>query len=214
MDEAGRGAVLGPMVIAGILIRGDDEEKLRSLGVRDSKKLTPAVRASLYPRILNLALNVEILKLEPRELDNAIIKRRRKGGLNHLEAVSMIYVINRLKPNTVYVDTPHPDPMKFKALITSGLRVKDVNVVCEHRADEKYPVVSAASVIAKVERDRAIARIKEVYGEVGSGYPSDATTKRFLIQWYSRFKCFPSFVRRSWKSIRRVREECRWIKLI
>ena len=80
-------------------------------------------------------------------------------------------------------------------------------IVAEHKADSKYIPVAAASILAKVTRDRAIEKLKEAYGEIGSGYPSDPITRRFLEEYYKKHGVFPPIVRKSWKTLEKIEEK-------
>jgi ribonuclease HII len=82
-----------------------------------------------------------------------------------------------------------------------------VQVISEHQADRNYPVVSAASIIAKVERDHTIEELKCNYGDFGSGYMSDPKTKNFLYTLARKRGEYPDFVRRSWKPAKSAKAE-------
>jgi ribonuclease HII len=86
-------------------------------------------------------------------------------------------------------------------------------IVSEHKADSKYPIVSAASIIAKVQRDQAIARLHSRYGDFGSGYPSDLKTIGFVRNLVSSRKKLPPIIRHSWDSVRRIQEEVEQTRL-
>jgi ribonuclease HII len=118
----------------------------------------------------------------------------------------MAKVIETLKPNIAYVDASDVLEERFKQHIQECLTFK-VEIVSEHKADRTYPVVSAASIIAKVERDKAIAELASKYGDLGCGYPTDPETLRFLQQCLERRGEYPDFVRKSWKPARKAKEE-------
>lgn len=128
-------------------------------------------------------------------------KKYRK--LNYLEAIYMAKVVDRLNAAKVYVDSSDTNPIRFSEDITKLLGTRS-RVIAEHHADRNYTVVSAASIIAKVQRDRAIERLRSVHGQFGSGYPSDKRTIVFLMNWVKKKNSLPSFTRRSWKSWRRI----------
>jgi len=199
VDEAGRGAVIGPLVVAGVSVGEESLSRLRELGVRDSKKLTPTRREELYDLILQVAEGVVILKSWPEEIDRAV----RHGGLNELELRLMALALRSLSPDLAFVDAPQARPHSFTLMLSS--LVPGVKLVAEPMADAKYPVVSAASIVAKVERDLEISRISAEYGDVGSGYPSDPRTREFLRR--SIKGEIPPIVRRSWLTIIRMEEE-------
>jgi len=205
LDEAGRGCVIGPMAIAGVLV---DEDGLRGLikaGVRDSKALSPKEREKLANEIKAVVLDYHVVLVQPSEIDRAVAV----GGLNKLEAKVMAEIIDRLKPEVAYVDAGDVVEERFALLIRSFLKsARDIRIVSEHEADARYPVVAAASILAKVERDKAVREIESSLGlEIGSGYPSDPRTLRFLREWYTRNRSFPDFVRKSWRTAKEIASE-------
>jgi len=206
VDDAGRGSVIGPLVIAGILIDEADVPKLVQLGVKDSKLLPTSRREALAIEIKRVAQKHAVVKLSPSEIDRVVEKGRKLFRLNWLEAQAMAKVIELLKPDIAYVDASDVLKERFKQQILEFLPFK-VEIVSEHKADRKYPVVSAASIIAKVERDREIAELKARYGDFGCGYPTDPKTLEFLHRLLENFKEYPEFVRKSWKPAKRIRRE-------
>ncbi|MCR6623202.1 MAG: ribonuclease HII [archaeon YNP-LCB-024-027] len=207
VDEAGRGPIIGPMVIAGIMIRDEDQNKLVEIGVKDSKMLTRERRQKLYYKIVELSVDWTYQIVTPMEIDQAVQYKRRTGigVLNKLEAEVMAKIINKLKPDVAYVDSADVDEERFRRMIMAKLTHK-VEVISKHKADQIYPVVSAASIIAKVKRDSIIDEIKRIYGDVGSGYPSDPKTILFIKKCLEKGG-LPDFVRRSWSTLDRVRRE-------
>jgi len=206
VDDAGRGSVIGPLVIAGVLVEEKDLSKLIQLGVKDSKLLSPSRRENLAFKIKRLALRYAVVKLSPAEIDKVVETGRKLHRLNRLEAQAMAKVIEQLKPDIAYVDASDVLEERFKQHILEYLPFK-VEVVSEHKADRKYPVVSAASIIAKVERDREIAELKAKYGDFGCGYPTDPKTVRFLQQCLESLGEYPEFVRMSWKPAKKLKRE-------
>ena len=206
VDDAGRGSVIGPLVIAGVLIDDKDLPKLIQLGVRDSKLLSPSRREKLAIEIKQVAKKHAVVKLSPAEIDKIVEKGRKLHRLNWLEAQAMAKIIELLKPDIAYVDASDVLEERFKQQILEFLPFK-VEIVSEHKADRKYPVVSAASIIAKVERDREIAELKAKYGDLGCGYPTDPKTVEFLRRCLETFKEYPEFVRKSWKPAKKVKRE-------
>lgn len=209
VDEAGRGPVIGPLVICGISVNKDD--LLRQLGVRDSKKLSRNQRESLSEKIEKVAEEIQIVEIAAEEID-AI---RDEMTLNQLEVKVFASVINRLKPSIAYVDSADVNEERFGKDILQEIELP-VDVISRHRADETYPVVSAASILAKIRRDQVVRRIGQEIGEpIGSGYPSDPITIRFLESWIERYDRLPPHTRKSWdtcsrllrmKSLRRIDE--------
>ena len=137
--------------------------------------------------------------------------------LNRLEAQAMAKVISMLKPDVAYVDASDVLADRFGQHIQESLTF-NVHIISEHKADRNYPIVSAASIIAKVERDHAIEKLREKYahiGDMGSGYASDPRTIKFSEMWYATFKSYPEFVRRSWKPAKKLKRnaEAKQMKL-
>lgn len=204
VDEAGRGPVIGPLVIAGVMLEEADLPKLVELGVKDSKLLTPQKRETLVTQIKEHALVYHTVWLSPAEIDRVVESKRKLHKLNRLEAQAMAKVISILKPDTVYVDASDILADRFAEHIQENLTFSP-KIVSEHKADLKYPVVSAASIIAKVERDKAISQLQQKHGNMGCGYPSDPKTTKFLEDWIRKFGSYPDFVRKSWKTAKRIK---------
>ena len=208
VDDAGRGSVIGPLVIAGVLVEEKNLPRLIALGVKDSKLLSPHRREQLEQEIKKLVLQFHVVKLPPIEIDQVVETRKKLHKLNRLEADTMAEVIEVLKPDIAYVDASDVLAERFKEHIEEKLPFK-VKIVSEHKADVTYPVVSAASIIAKVERDRAVHELMNTYGDMGAGYPSDPKTIRFLENWITKYGSYPDFVRKSWKPAKRLKEEAK-----
>lgn len=205
VDDAGRGAVIGPLVIAGVLVREEDLQEFKELGVKDSKLLSPHRRETLAVDIRRIAANMNIVKLSPREIDIVVNSGRKLHKLNYLEAQTMAKVIEALKPDKVYVDASDVVEERFKYHIQECMSFK-VEIVSEHKADRNYVVVGAASILAKVARDAAIAELAKTLGNFGSGYPSDPRTMKFLKECCEKLEEYPDYVRKSWKPAKRVRD--------
>ena len=197
VDEAGRGPIIGPLVVAGVSIEDGKLEMLRSIGVRDSKLLSKSMREKLYHVIKEEASSVVVEKVEPRLIDE-YVSHGKYERLNYLEAIVMAKVIDRLNADIVYVDSCG-EPDRFEKDIRKNMKRK-VKLVVEHHADRNYTVVGAASIIAKVERDAVIEGIKEKWGDFGSGYTSDPRTIDFVRKLLDSGD-LPDFVRKSWKTL-------------
>jgi len=199
VDEAGRGPLLGPMVIAIASISREKEELLVRMGVRDSKALTPSRRRALRALLERVLDYYAVRVVEPAEVDEAVSK----GQLNLLEARIIAELVRQaaseVELEVVYVDSPDPVPERFERLLTS-LIGEGVRVVAENGADAKYVVVGAASIIAKTERDRIVEELKRKYGDFGSGYPSDPKTREFAERWLREHGEPPPFARKSWST--------------
>ncbi|HJT10185.1 MAG TPA: ribonuclease HII [Candidatus Nitrosotalea sp.] len=195
VDDAGRGSAIGPLVIAGIRIERNKIKHLSEIGVKDSKQLTPRARENLYKKIIALVDDYYVARISPRIIDQSV----QKNQLNHLEGKYMAKVIAKLRPDSAYVDSCDVNPARFGLLISKLSRVDKVH--SSHHADRRFPVVSAASIIAKVNRDRAIEKIRKNF-DVGSGYPSDPKTMRFIRDSIASDGVPPKFVRKSWKPVK------------
>jgi len=206
VDEAGRGCVIGPLVVAGVLVKKDNLPSLIELGVKDSKLLTPKKREELYPEIIKLTENFHTVKVPPIQIDKAVESARRLHKLNRLEAQVMAQVIEVLMPDEVYVDAADRVEHRFGNHIRECLKAK-TKIISRHKADQIFPIVSAASIIAKVERDREVASLRSEHGDFGSGYLTDEKTMLFLKQLINNNDDYPSFVRKSWKPAKRAKSE-------
>ena len=195
VDDAGRGSVLGPLVIAGILVERAKIKDLSKIGVKDSKLLSPHSRETLYKKIISIVDDYYVARISPTIIDRSVSKNK----LNDLEAKYMAKVIQRLKPNSAYVDSCDVNPTRFGIQISKLAKIKKIH--SSHHADRRFPVVSAASIIAKVNRDRAIEKLR-IDGDVGSGYPSDSKTMNFIRRHIELHGSPPKFARKSWKPVR------------
>ncbi|MBC7121490.1 MAG: ribonuclease HII, partial [Candidatus Methanosuratus sp.] len=175
IDEAGRGPVVGPMVIAGVLLVEEQIPNLIRIGVKDSKKLTPKAREKLLSGILAIAEDQYVKIISAAEIDTL----RRTENLNQIEAYAMAEIIRRLSPDEVQLGSVDVDEKRFGSEVMR-LTGKVQTISSVHHAEEKFPAVAAASIVAKTTRDRAVADLRKEYGDFGSGYPSDPKTRSFL----------------------------------
>lgn len=205
VDEAGRGCVLGPLVVAGVSVDATGLRALKKLGVKDSKLLSPKRRESLFPGILDAARHVHWMGIAPKEIDDVVTNGRRLRKLNYLEAVYFAKVIDRLEAGRVTVDASDILPGRFRDDIRGNMAAR-CKVVAVHKADRDFPVVSAASIVAKVVRDREVEILREKDGDFGSGYPSDPATRSFFAEKMRKGEPFPDYVRRSWKTWARIEQ--------
>ena len=193
VDEAGKGSVLGPLVVAAVGVSSED--RLADLGVRDSKQLAPKERERLYVQIRKRC-KIATVTIEAQEID-AI----RKGmTLNACVARAHAQVITKLAPSCAIVDACDVNCFRYAEMVKAHLP-SSCEIVSEHHADEKFMVVSAASIVAKVIRDREITKLVKKYGEIGSGYPSDPVTIRWLSGYIGEHPSPPPIARRSWKTV-------------
>jgi ribonuclease HII len=195
VDDAGRGSVLGPLVIAGVSIERTKIKHLSEIGVKDSKQLSPKTREILYKKIIAIVDDYYVARISPKIIDESVYKNQ----LNHLEAKYMAKVIAKLQPDSSYVDSCDVNPARFgkeiSKLANSG------KIFSRHHADSRFAVVSAASIVAKVNRDREIEKLRKKH-DLGSGYPSDSKTMQFIKEWILEHNKTPEFVRKSWKPVK------------
>ena len=196
IDDAGRGSMIGPLVIAGISIKEKNLKNLKSIGVRDSKKLTPKIREILYKKILKIVDDYYVVRITPKTIDRSVFKH----DLNHLEAKNMAKVVAKLKSNVSYVDSCDVDYKRFGREISS--LSSNAKIKSYHHADSRFVTVAAASIIAKVSRDRTIHRLNKNFN-LGSGYPSDKKTVLAVKKILSKKKS-ESFIRMSWKPVKKI----------
>jgi ribonuclease HII len=196
VDEAGKGPVIGPMMIAGVVIEEDRLTELTRLGVKDSKLLTPLRRNYLAAKIKEIAVTYYILEVSARQIDEF----RKIKTMNQLMVVSFAKVLEQLKPHKAFLDAADVNEERFAENVKQKYS-KPIEIISKHKADNTFPIVSAASILAKTHRDRAIIELeKEIGMPLGSGYPSDPVTKKFLAAWVEAHKNLPDIVRHSWKT--------------
>jgi ribonuclease HII len=208
VDEAGRGPVIGPMVMAAAVFDEAGIHKLKELGVKDSKRLSPRRRRTLEPVIKDLAIEHKTVFVTPADID----RLRKTISLNQIEAEKTAQILLELEsqPEKITVDATDSIAENYRKRILEAIaglnpEFRIPELVCEHKADDKYPEVSAASIIAKVARDGAIESLKKQLGEFGSGYPSDELTKTFLRKILKEGS-MPDCVRKSWNTVEKTRQ--------
>jgi ribonuclease HII len=199
VDEAGRGAWIGPLVVGAFAISEDRLPDLRACGARDSKVVAPAERERIHDLLPSLGV-ARSLELPPPEID----RHASLGHLNALEARAFGEILAPFSPAVAYVDACDTDAARFGRRV-STLAGPGIRIIARHRADERYPVVGAASIVAKVRRDRAVRELGGRLGvEVGSGYPSDARTIRAVRSLLPPGSARPEWLRASWATTSRV----------
>lgn len=194
VDEAGRGPVIGPLVITGCMAEEANIIKLQQLNVKDSKLLTPKQREFLFDKIKAIT-KFHIIKIEPKEIDDAL--NSDSLNLNWLEAHKTAEIINVMRPEKAIIDCPSPNIKKYEDYIKKLLKVK-CELLLSHKA-ERFPIVAAASILSKVTRDREIEKMKEKYGNFGPGYTSNSITQKFLKENWEKY---PEIFRKSWISFK------------
>ena len=208
IDEAGRGPVIGPLVMCGYLVDKANVKELKNLGVKDSKLLSAKKRSSLFAKLMKLSDDLVVLKIPANQID----KERDISNLNKLEISRMQHIINLLEPDKVIIDAIESNTKKFYEKIICKID-KKIKLVTENFADKRYLEVGAASIIAKVHRDDEIRKLHKKHGNFGTGYPSDPRTIKFLKDWIKKNKEFPSFVRKSWATAQCIKTEKEQVSL-
>ncbi len=198
IDEAGRGPLIGPMVMAGVLVDEEGSESLKSMGVKDSKLLTQRRRVALYKRIVSVVKKYKIVVIDAKEIDAAL--ESDELNLNWLEAHTSAKIINALKPEKVIIDCPSNNIANYRRYLMKLLDNKKIEAVFEHKADVNYVECSAASILAKVTREEEIERIKKEVGNFGSGYLTDPKTIKFFEENFERH---PNIFRKTWAPYRK-----------
>lgn len=193
IDEAGRGSILGPLVIAGVCVPEDTIPLFQELGVKDSKLLSPIKREEIFNLFVARKVRFFYSHISPAQIDRA--------SLNWLEQSESVKIIKILNPHEVFLDVP----ARGKGIIyyCQGITDRihpDIRLTGGNKFDIIHPVVSAASIVAKVMRDRAIALLKESYGDFGSGYP----TKRTVLYIQKHYATIRPIVRTKWRSIKEL----------
>jgi ribonuclease HII len=202
IDEAGRGPMIGPMVVCGILVDSNTLQELIKSGARDSKTLTHKRRLVLKEKIERITSKIELRTVSAADID----RLRKRTTMNEIEVTEFASIAKALNPRELYLDAADVNAERFGLKIgkLSGIASRGAKIVSEHKADATYPVVSAASIIAKVERDQIIERYHQKYGDFGSGYPNDPKTVRFVRNLVQNGEKLPIIVRKSWESVKRI----------
>jgi len=203
IDEAGRGAVIGPLVMAGVEATKDEISKLQELNVRDSKKISKSRRERLYDLIKENVTNIYVEIAYPREIDDWVFNR----NLNLLEEKMARKIIIKSSASVVIIDSFSANAISLATKFQHFFKNK--KIIVEHKADNNYVIVGAASIIAKVVRDRSI---KELGNDIGSGYPSDPITQKFLDKNINNEKVM-KYVRHSWETVERMKKRAKQRKL-
>ena len=201
VDEAGKGPVIGSMFVAGLVIDEENQFELAALGVKDSKQVAPLRREILAKNILKLANDHYILEVSSRQIDEL----RQVMTMNEIMVRCHAHVVGKLHADRAILDAADVNEERFAERVRNTSSTK-MQLVAEHKADQKYRVVSAASILAKVRRDESIRQLeKSLNCKIGSGYPSDPQTIEFLEKWMADKKGLPPFVRSSWATVQRLK---------
>ena len=201
IDEAGRGCVLGPMVLAICAIDEKKDGFFRDIGVKDSKLLSKQKREDLFSVIEQNCIEYKIIVVPAEEL-NVLMDGY---SLNEIEAQKVVDLLKAIKSaDKVILDSPDTIAEKYTKRVRSILKKEDnkkfdkLNILSEHKADYKYMSVACASILAKVTRDKLMNKL---VGFELSGYSSDPKTIDYLKNYFLEHKKFPEFTRLKWKTV-------------
>lgn len=175
--------------------------------MKDSKELTPKKREELYKQIERIAKDIFVMKVAPCRIDTY---RNMGINLDRIEAMKMAEIIDFNSSNKVFIDSLTHNPKRFKGVITGFLKNKSAELIVENYMDESVVVVSAASIVAKVERDKEIEELKQQVGvDFGVGYPHDPLTIQFIekIIKETNGKKLPDYIRKSWVTTEMLQEK-------
>lgn len=200
IDEAGRGSLLGPIIVAGVCVTKKSISEMVEKGIKDSKLLTPKKRQVLFGHVISVAESICVCRINIEDIDFHVFR----NNLNLLEAEAMAITIRNMKSDKTYVDSCDVNPSRYQRTIKSFLKQNNTKLISMHHADRLNIVVSGASIIAKVIRDSEISKIRLKYGDVGSGYPSDKKTIKFVKEWFRQKNEIPPFARKSWKPAKMI----------
>lgn len=181
------------MVIAAV--GAEDEGVLAGLLVRDSKLLSPAQRRDLYNGIVARCRVATVIVPADR-----IDSHRREITMNECVARAHAAAIGKIRPATAYVDACDVNADRYAQTVLGHLK-QPCRIISAHHADQTFPIVSAASIVAKVVRDREVDRLAQEYGVIGSGYPSDPATIAYLSSYIRKNRRPPACARKSWKTV-------------
>ncbi|MEM3362542.1 MAG: ribonuclease HII [Candidatus Anstonellaceae archaeon] len=201
IDEAGRGCIIGPMVIALCMINPMEEYKLKELGVKDSKLLSKNKRKRLFYKLQKIC-KIKKFVISAEQIN----KLMEEKNLNEIEAFYCAKLIESFPYKKVYIDSPDPQPKNFEKRIRKYLKNKEIEIIAQNKADDTYLIVGAASIIAKVTRDREIEKIKKKIGDFNSGYTSDPLTIKFLTENLSRQEV-KKYVRKKWITLKKLKQK-------
>lgn len=196
VDEAGRGPVLGSLFVA--CVRADPA--VLSADIDDSKRLSPARREALAAELrTDERVSTAVVEVRPDEIDDP------ETDINALTVAAAAEAIDAVAEDGLsgIVDACDTDAARFGRRVVAATE-SEVEITAEHGADENHALAGAASIVAKVARDSHIERLADEHGPLGSGYPSDPNTRKFLREYVRETGELPPFARASWKTSRDV----------
>ncbi|MEM2049828.1 MAG: ribonuclease HII [Thermoproteota archaeon] len=201
VDEAGRGCVIGPLVIAAVGVEEKSVQRLVEAGVKDSKRLSPRSRVQIASSIRRIARVVETRRLSASRIDGL---RARGVSLNEIEAMLVGSILSKHRRGVFYVDSVDRNCERFRMMMLRHAPGFKGVLIVRNYLDESNPMVGAASIIAKVERDRAVKSLLRKAGlPECSGYSSDPRTVR-IVEQLLQSGSKTSMLRRSWSTVGRI----------
>ncbi|MCM8831432.1 MAG: ribonuclease HII [Candidatus Omnitrophica bacterium] len=201
IDEAGRGCIIGPMVIALTIINPMEEYKLKELGVKDSKLLSKNKRKKLFYQIKKIC-KIKKVVISAQKINQLMEEK----NLNEIEAFYCAKLLKNCNCTRVYIDSPDPKAKNFEKRIRKYLKEEKLEIIAQNKADDSYPIVGAASIIAKVNRDAEIEKIKKEIGDFNSGYTSDPKTIEFLTKNISKPE-LGKYIRKKWITLENIKQK-------
>jgi ribonuclease HII len=207
LDEAGRGPVIGPLVVGCVIMEDSEIGQLEEIGVDDSKKMTAKKRRSIATQIREIAKFTQTLIITPADINH--LHDVEKYTLNQIEEMHFAKLLNSVPafPDQIFLDACDTKEERFGETIKNQLKFTPKKVISKHKGDAIFKIVGAASILAKTTRDEILEEYISKWGEVGSGYPSDPKTKTFLKTYYAKHRDFPPIVRTWWKTAQNVVKE-------
>ncbi|OKY78593.1 MAG: Ribonuclease HII [Candidatus Methanohalarchaeum thermophilum] len=208
VDEAGKGPVIGPMLLCAV--KCDFKEKdlkkkppsLKNINVKDSKKTSFKERKSIARQIKQRSIKIVSLRIDPPHIDEL----RKIMNMNEIMVNSYLRILEKVEFDKAILDAADVNSDRFGERIKEKLG-NNKEIISKHKADEKFPIVSAASILAKVKRDKKINQLEKNFDiEIGTGYPHDKKTRNFLRNYFEGNGSFPIFVRRSWNTTKKVKK--------
>lgn len=205
IDEAGRGPVIGDMVIGYTALSVERQHILYELGVMDSKKLSRYRREIIFHKLCEKMELIGSIIITPYHIESRNLNKITLRNIMRAIKTLLIYAKhNNYEAVQIYIDEVKGVKNKLVKDIEGVEGDLEVDIYMEAGADEKYPIVSAASIIAKYYRDHSLKPLRRIFGEIGSGYPSDARTVEWIRNMYKKYPTPPRIVRRKWKTLERI----------
>lgn len=198
VDEAGRGAVLGPLVVAGAVLPELDLPKLAALNVKESKSVARAKRARLVRELWAFGVRGRAVVIQPNRID--------QENLTQLELRAIVELVRFFQPARVIGDPPVPPRAipRFRQSLAKSTGFAEERILFSPKADVREPLVAAASLLAKVVRDGYVRALRQIYGDFGWGYPGEAKVQEFLAQYMRAHGELPPICRKRWSSVQKT----------